>query len=431
MRDNAFLAMAACVCTMWSATAAAEPTTRCAMAPRREYPHAGIALSVPKGFTPQPVSGPFDVMRAVRMEGDRAVQAVTLSAYCVAAKTPADAFADAMLADLKANLSFRRVQELKKTPMQVAGIAGAGRLVSYELRGQKTTAARAYFIRTLKPTNVPVCYVLTVEAADQSKDDLLPILGEMVKTVALTSPRHPALLPVKTLAAPVKDHKRGFAVRPPAGWFCSPTVLGLQMGQADYLLGGGVVPLVNAMVLPVEAGQTSDVCAKKAVETAKATAAEHGMVVKVLGEGPAKLGKLDGYQFILRQSAAPTPTTAPATAPDKGKPHGPHGAKPKAEPAPPAAPPVLIVQRTACVFPKVKTPATTKPAGTKPATTKPADGRNYSLVLITQGVEAKVAGAMMDKIAAGFALLPPPKTPAPATKPTTKPATKPAKPKGK
>lgn len=415
MRNNAFLAVAACVWMTCGALAAAEPPARRAMEPRQEFSHAGIALSVPKGFTPQPVGGPFDVMRAVRMQGDRAVQAVTLSAYCVAEKTPPDAFADAMLADLKANLSFRRVEELKKTPMQVAGIAGAGRLVSYELRGQKTTAARVYFVRTLKPTNVPVCYVLTVEAADQSKDDLLPILGEMVKTVALTNPQHPALLPVKALAAPVKDFKRGFSVRPPAGWFCAPTVLGLQMGRADYLLGGAVVPLVNAMVLPVEAGQTSGGCARKAVETAKATAGEHGMVVKVLAEGPAKMGTLDGYQFILRQSAAPAPTTAPTTAPDKGK------AKPQPKPKPPAAPPVLIVQRTVCVFPDLKTPATTKPA----------DGRNYSLVLITQGVEAKVASAMMDKIAAGFALLSPPKKPAPATKPTTKPAPAPAKPKEK
>jgi hypothetical protein len=409
MRKNAFLAVAVCVCIAWGALAAAEPTTRGAMGPRQEFAHAGIALCVPKGFTPQAVGGPFDVMRAVRMKGDRPVQAVTLTAYCVAEKTPPDAFADAMLADLKANLSFRRVEELKKTPMQVAGIAGAGRLVSYELRGQKTTAARVYFVRTLKPTNVPVCYVLTVEAADENKDDLLPILGEMVKTVALTNPQHPAPLPVKTLAAPVKDHRRGFSVRPPAGWYCAPSALGLQFGQADYLLGGTVVPVVNAMVLPVEAGETAAGCAKKTAETAKATAAEHGMVVKVLAEGPAKLGKLDGYQFILRQSVAPTPTTAP----DKGK------AKPN--PKPPAAPPVLIVQRTACVFPKVKTPATTQPA----------DGKNYSLVLITQGVEAKVASAMMDKIAAGFALLPPPKAPVPATKPTTKPTTKPAKPKGK
>lgn len=408
-----------------SAAIAACAAAACAQSPGRaakprplEYPHAGIALAVPRGFAPCPAAGAYDIMRAVRKQNERAVQGVTLSAYCVAEKVTADLVADDMLQRLKDDLAFRRVRLLKKTPMTVAGIRAAGRKIRYTLRGEETIAARVYFIRALPGTRVRICYVLTVEAVAEKDGDLLRVLGETIKTVTLTSPRHPAAIPVERLGEPVKDYKRGYGVRPPAGWFATVTPLGVRMGQVDYLLGGQLMPTVDVMVGAVPPARTAEACAKEAMQLAIGAAVESGLTATVLSQGPAKLGVVAGYQFVLRQAVRPKPAMAPA---DKN-----------AQAQPPVPPvPVLIVQRTICARPPARPRPASRPGhpgapgpATQP-TTKPTRRFSYSLVLITQGVKPAAAAAMMDKIAPGFELFCPDEPlPAPATAPaaTTRPA---------
>ena len=412
------------VCAVWAALAAlagpgaaagaGEAPPAAGEAKRVEFPHAGVVLSVPGGFKLQSPAGAFDVMQAVRKQGGRAVQGVTLSAFPVAAGVTAEKFADGVLKDLQGNIAFRRVKLLKKTPMTVAGIPGAGRKIRYSLRGQETVAARAYFIRELAASRVWICYVLTVEAVAGKDADLLQVLGETIKTVALISLRHPAAMPVERLGRAVKDYRRGYSVRPPLGWYSAVTLVGVEMGRIDYLLGGMLMPAAQMVVAKVPPALTAEACAKDALQLAVEAATENGMVPTVISQGPAKLGLTDGYQFVLRQAARAAPATAPADKP--------------AAPEAPLAPPVLIVQRTICASPPPRPAPSTRP--TQPASrpaARPAGRFSYSLVLITQGVKPAAAVAMVEKIAPGFELFPPDEPP-PATAPATRPepATQPA-----
>jgi hypothetical protein len=334
------------------------------MSDLRDFPHAGISLAVPQGFEYQPLHEPFNVMRAVLSKGAQAAQAVTLSAFPVAPKVTAADFADAMLAEQKQNLTIRHLKMLKQIPMPVAGIPGVAQRISYTFRGIETTAARVYFIRELAASKVRICYVLTVETDMENQVSLLPILGEVIKTVGLTAVQRPVTVAIRQLHRPMKDHKRGYIVRPPLGWYTKPGPAGLEMGQVDYLLGGIPMPTVTVTVTEVPSDATSEQCTKKCLKLALAAAAEQNLRVEVVAEGPARLGGLAGWQFALRQSQEPRPSTGPAD----NQQH-----------------PVVIVQRTVC-----------------PPAEPGREKNSYSLVLICQGADAETAMGMMEKIAGGF-----------------------------
>ena len=349
-----------------------------------EYPHAGIIVATPVEFEPQALAAPFDVVRAVVMEGNRAVRAVTLSAFPVAPKVKADDFADAKVLELKKNLAIRNLKLLKKTPIPVAGVSGTARMMSYTFRGAKTVAAQVFFMRNAKSAKVRICYLLTVVTSEDRQAKLLPVLGAVIKSVKLTTVRHPAIAPGAKLGDPIVAYKLGFAIRRPRGWYGTKSMTGAEMGQVDYLLGGIPMPMAQLWVMrPSAEATTSAACAKKHLGMAQALAADRKQTCEVVSEGPVKLGSVGAYQFVLKQ------------APKKGAAPPPRGAAgPKA---------VIIVQRTACVAPN---------PGDQP--------KAYVLILTCQGQDAKPPTQLMETIAGSFVLL------AATSKPSTAPATRPA-----
>lgn len=343
-----------------------------------EHPHAGVALAVPKGYEYRPLTQLYDVANAVVAEDGRPVQAVTLSAFPVARKGAADEFADAKMAELRRNLAIRHLKLLKKTPMSVGGLKGAARLMSYTFRGAKTLAAQVYCLRELEGAKTRICYVLTVECSQDRQARLLPTLGAVVKSVRLTTVRHPAVAPQGKLTGTVEHFGQGFSFRRPPGWYAALSEVGAETGQVDYLIGG--LPMPSAHLLAATASGdaiTAKACAKKCLAIAKAIAAKSKKASEVLSEGPVKLGKLPAYQFVLKQT-------------DKKKPATP-GGKMLAT--------MLIVHRVACVVRKADDPPT-----------------EYTVVLTAPGADAKAAGDLMEMIASGFALI----------EVTTQPATRPA-----
>ena len=337
-----------------------------------EFPHAGVALAAPEGFEPQNVGEPFDVLRAALLKGSKSVQAVTLSAFPVAEKVTAAGFADAMAAELRKNLAIRHAKETPRVPVRVAGIEGVGSRLSYTFRGTKTAAARVYFIRRIKSPQVRICYVLTVESTAERKSDLLPILDATIKSLKLTTVRRPRAVGVSKLGRPFKDHRHGYMIRPPLGWYITTIPAGVVLAQADYLGGSLAAPSIQVQVSVrnVLDHATSKGQATKCIETALKASAGY----KVVSQGQGKLAGLPGYRFVLRGEPAAKGQTQP-----KGKPE----------------PPVTILQRTACV------------AG---AAGRPA--KSYNVVLVCQGARIKELEGMMEKIASGFELL---KSPAEAT----------------
>ena len=382
MRDRAIVARL--LCGSAAGALAAEPAVP--MAQATSVPRAGISLAVPKGFAPQPLHEPNDVLRAALSRKGRPVQAVSLSAFAVGQKETADAFAEKMMAEATKSLVIRRLKVRKKTPMTVAGLPASARLLTYTYRDVETWAARVFFVRPVKGTKVRICYVLTVETASQERDKLLPVLGEVIKTVGLIAVKHPALVGVAGLSEAWVDAKRGVSIRPPRGWYATQTSVGVQMAVTDYLMGG--VPALTATVAVADAphGAGAEPCANRAIQRATKAAEGQNRTTTVLARGPASLGGVRGFQFVLRQ------------VPKKAR----NGDLP-----------VFIVHRIVC-----------KPAPKAKKTT------TYSLILICQGGSAKAAGDMLSKIATGFRFVAPPATqPATRPKPPAKGPARPAKPR--
>lgn len=351
-----------------------------------EFPHAGIALAIPQGHRMQTVNEPFDVMRAAAFEGNQPVQAVTLSALPVSqVALSAEVLADAMIASQTNNLAIRNLQVLNTATMKVAELDGAAKLLSYSFRGEETVAATVYFVRELDLPKMRMCYVLTVEAPASRKSDVLPALGEVVKTVGLIAVRHPVDLVASQLGPVVANPQGRFSVRLPLGWYASGGATGLSMAQTDYLLGG--LPTVSAHVVysVVEAGSVQERM-DQCLEAAHRAAAARNLQVRLVSRQNVKLAGHDACQIVFEQSAKTQPASAPQSSPATSQ---------AAASLPPS---VLIVQRSFCL-----------PA----AEGKKAD--SFSLVLVCQGASPEAATATMDKIAEGFQLAQPGPGTAPAT----------------
>jgi len=355
------------------------------------YAHAGVLLAVPRDFDDRHPAEESEVMRAVRTVAGKPVQAVSLGAYCVGPKDTAEDFADAMEQNLAANLAVRKFKVLKKTHLTIAGISGSARLLTYTFRGEATTAARAFFVRRLKADGVSICYVLTVEAAAQHDNVLLPVLDRVIKTMKLTAIQHPVLLPVRLSGKPVRNERLGFAVRPPIGWYVRPTPMGISMGQTDYLAGGQPSPLVTVVAAEVAEGTKSKACVKRALQPYLAVAGEGGLSVDILSQEVTKMGGNPAHQALIRM----TPKGSPATKPGK-EPPAPDGRQAPGEAA------QLRVLRVICV-----------------AADKERPFRSYAMIMVCRTDEAKAVRAAMDAIAGGFEVL---SSAATATRPADKKA---------
>jgi len=356
----------------------------------REYPHAGISLASPKGFKPRPLKDPYDVMHAVVMEEGRPVRSVKLSAFPVGEGVTAEEFAKARMADLKKNLAIRHLKPIKQVPISVAGIKGIAGTMTYTFRGMSSIAAQVHFIRDVKSAKTRICYLLTVECLLERQAQLLPTLGAVIRSIELTSVRHPDLSAAAVLGEPIHDFELGCSIRQPRGWYADQSDVGTEMGQVDYLLGGVPMPSVQLLARAVAgAAATSEACAKKCLSVARTVAVERKQTCEVISEGPASLAGLPAYQFVLvHSSKGRPPLPASKTSPRS----------------------VAIVQRTVCAA----------GSGGKPA-------KAYMLTLTARGEDAKAAEALLGAIAKGFSLTGPASQPttAPATRPATQPTTKP------
>ncbi|MGB2820681.1 MAG: hypothetical protein WBF17_06840 [Phycisphaerae bacterium] len=355
-----------------------------------EYPHAGVSLASPKGFKPRSLSDPYDVMNAVVLEGDRPVQSVKLSAFPVGEGVTAEQFAAARMAELKKNLAIRQLKPIKTVPISVAGIKGIAGTMTYTFRGMNSIAAQVHFIRDVKSAKIRICYLLTVECLLERQAQLLPTLGAVIKSVELTSVRHPDVSAPLEPGEPVQDFELGYSIRQPRRWYAVKSAIGTEMGQVDYLLGGEPMPSARLLVRPVSGeGTTSEAVAKQCLNVARTVAVKRKQTCDVTSEGPASLAGLPAWQFVLlhsskKQPALPGGTNSPES--------------------------VAIVQRTVCV-----------------AAGEGKPSKAYMLTLTARGEDAKAAEALMTALAGGFSLIGPATQPAtaPTTKPTTRPAAKP------
>ena len=356
-----------------------------------ELPQAGISLALPKGFTAQPLTEPYQMLRATRTERDDVRQAVTVLAFPVAPETTAETFADEMIADIRRQLAFRNITQLKATPMPIAGRPGHARMVGYSHDGQEAVAAWAVLIRPMSSAGIAICYMLWVESPAERRQEVLPALGAIVKTVVLRTVTSPMRLTAAELGEPIVLQRAGCSIRPPAGWFAVIQGDFVEMGQLDFTRGGVMSPVARLQVQPAPADAKSLTCSQQSLAMVRRIAAEFGDRAELVHEGPANLGGSDSQEFVLlctsaldastqptaATQAATQPATQPTTEPTAGGDSGP-------------AISVCIAQRALCV----------------PAAGGDNDARTYFLTLICETDDVGAVQAVMAKLAEGFAMLP-------------------------
>ena len=291
-----------------SVASAAEKT----MLPVLNYPHAGVSMAMPAGFTTHVVPDPSIVVRAGQAIARKPAQAVTLSAFCVGPKVTASESADYADKALKSQLAVRKFQSLKSVSIKVAGITGVARLLKYSYNGSMTTAARVFFVRELKGDDVHICYVLSVEVDVKYEKTLLPILDKVIKSVKLITLQSPASIPVRLSERKIGDYRGGFSIRVPEGWYGESVKGGVSVGQKNYLVGGANSPQITVLFSPVKPDVSSESLAKMVASKYLAATTRPDSGVELLSQGPAKVAGQDAYQYVLKLTYKVSPSTQPA-----------------------------------------------------------------------------------------------------------------------
>ena len=352
------------------------------------YPHAGISVTLPEGFETHTTALPSIVVRAGMKVAGKPAVAVTVSAFCVATKAKASEFADFSDNALKSQLSVRKFKALKSVPIKVAGIEGVARLLKYTYDGAMTTAARVFVVRELDGWDFALCYMLTVEAGAKREARLLPTLNKVISGITLTKPQAPASIPIRLSDRKLTDYRGGFTLRLPESWYGSPIKGGVSLGLKNYVARGVDSPQVVVLSASVPPEASAEAMATKAASRYIAATTQPDSGIELLGKGPAKVGKQDAYQYILKIMYD---VPAEEKTGDKAK---------SAKPAKPAKIGKIQALRIVC--------------------RKDSDGKSvraYFFTLSCLESEAKQVTPVFDALAGGFEYIP---MPEPAKKPAPK-----------
>ena len=354
-------------------------TSQAAAVSVREFPHAGIALSVPAGFADRAPSSPSDVMQAVLTEGDRPVKSISLAAIPIGPQDNADTVGEKIVADLRKNLSFRHISELRRLPWPIAGQSGAARLLTYSFQGNDYVAIQICFIRDIESPKLRMAHLLNAEVAVSYRPQLFDIVRQVSDSIRLMPLKPASLLPVGPPGDPLPDNRLGYSFRPPVGWFVRPVQDGMVMGLADYVLGRPS-PVLQIIVQQAPMLTTANECVQKLAMYEKGFAEKNGLTVELGEQSQAAMVGQEAQQLALFEA---DPNSAPGQAPEA----------------------VTVTFRALCV------PGQAGEAA-----------HIYALRLTTPGKDAQAAAGMMDKLAAGFAMLQPSSEPAATAPGQTQPA---------
>ena len=375
-------------------------------------PTAGLELQLPPNFAILPNADETQVLSAAHTEGRQASQSLSILAYPVESTVSAKKFSEAMLEDMKASLAMRHIKNVEAKPMKIAGSEGYFRSANYSFRGVATLGYNVVFMRDYHPAIpgmeslpladrpvVRIAYVLTAEVKADNQPALVTLFTQVTNTIKLVKLLRP--IEVKTIYAGdyVKNFQVGCAIRHPYHWFARTNDMGILLGQTDYTLGGVSSPNAQLLSLLVPAKMTAKDCGALSI---KDDQSKPGLQVEILKEGPAKLGRAMGYQYVLRKRIVPVAPVAPKA---------PKLTEPLVKPAPPesASPAVIEVRRLLCV----------------PAKGAPGKARHYALLVVFEECTPQAAEAITDQLAATFSPLRILKD-----KPIAKPYTGPVKLKG-
>lgn len=394
-----------------AAPVAGQATTDVATGEVLAYPHAGIALAVPKGFEYEVLIGDTNVLRASLKVSEQSPVVVAVHAIPVKPYITANAYANITEAESHKSPDLKDLKILKKTSIPIAGLTGTARLISFTSRKTATIAIRAYFIRKIREPRLRICYLLTVTTASTQQEDVLRVFGTIVKSLKLIKIEPPSPEQTEGPAPVATDQNRGYSLRVPHRWHIRGTTTGVELGITDYTTGGRTTLMASVTVASIDEKTDAKAAGLKFMEMLKTYfETRANLASKLLSESRTKMAGLDAYQVVVQQTSK-TPSLG--------------------DPSANARKSQVVVQRTICAV-----------AG-EPGEEGP-QRNSYVLTVFLEGRDAKAAVAMMEKLAGGLAILAPttqpasapaaktgpaatePATAPAATKPASAPATKPA-----
>jgi len=343
------------VASIATAQAAEAPV---ALDPPTDFAFAGLKIALPKEWHWRIPGDGFIVARLVKGEQESPTLSLTIAAMAQPKDTSLKKFVD--FAKPKPGLVLRDLKLVKLSRVEVAGMPGQVRIITYEMRGVETTAVVLFFLRPMETNPIKMGYIVTVESEKKYGRQLLPVLKAVIGTIELFDPVRPVSQEINSLAEPVRSRKWGYAFRPPRLWKAKASrgLDNIMFFQTDYLMANMPMPQ-GALAVRAQAGSPES-CAKAALKRLQDDLKERKQDFEIVREGPAVLAERRGYGFLLRQKIPPATTTTTQKAPTQR---------------------LMIAQRTTC-----------------------ANGNSYSLVLFYQAEKVEDAVAAMDAIAGGFEL---------------------------
>ncbi len=284
----------AVVVLAWSLSAALAQST----APAKvRYPHAGVAVAVPEGFTAQRPEETYDVLALDRHDARGQVElALTLAALPVAPQATLESFAQGV--SQQRALAVRNLQAEPAEETTVAGRPARRQRFGYSFRGEPRLAERIVLLAEVEGEPAyRMGYLLTAEGHPAAEAELSAALDALAGSLELFAPEHPGAAPLA--ADPVAVGELGFSLRLPAEWKIERAGRSFRAYQVDYRLGGQPYPVLTVTVLAAgEPALTAQERSAQAVAGAQALLADQGF--EVLAEGPATLGGQEAYRVVSR-----------------------------------------------------------------------------------------------------------------------------------
>jgi tetratricopeptide (TPR) repeat protein len=264
----------------------------------QDFAWAGIGLALPSGVKFSPLASPNQVISGILPGAEgKSSRLVTLYAYPLAEGVTLNTAMDSV-ANTMGRFSFvtdMRVEAEADVPFQTG--QALVRVFTYSTASSDARIA-AGWVGFIRPGQPRIGYLLGVATAENQADDILPTLAAMAKTVTLGEFKVPSLAAFDGSGDKYEDRQMGFSIVQPGGWAGRQSDKGFQMGQTILANGTAVSPEVEILVETIPGTYT----AKSFGEEAVKLRTPKGMVRKILSEGPAELGGIEGCQFVGTQS---------------------------------------------------------------------------------------------------------------------------------
>ncbi len=275
-----------------------------------ELAFAGVRLALPKGFELRTPDTPALLVHAVQVQGGTPVMGLKLRALRLPPGTKLEQFVQD--ADPSKDRAFEAPTVLGKKSLKLDGHEALAQVMSYRLRDRDITAVWMFFLRPVSDGSLGMGYVMSVEARPDLGKQTLPVLIAVAESIRLSDPVRPRTQKVTALGPPVASRRFGYTIRPPAWWKVEQQILGTSAGvamyQTDYVAN---MPMPVASLIVAPERRAAKDCAQQVLESMGQDARKAGDKLKVLAQGPARMGGLEGYEWAVRIS----PPVATATDP--------------------------------------------------------------------------------------------------------------------